>query len=305
MELRKAGALIETLPLRRLSEILVMERCAVSSALLRKCVRGGVPITFTLGSGYHIATLAPDSRHHHDLAYRQARRYYAMSETERLALASAFATVKIRNYLSLFRQRYEAGMAEFLAGLEGLIEAMQGADTVAAVRGYEGAAAKLIFKRLNQHIAIEAFRSPSRKRRNPDRLNSLLNFGYYLLFSRINAALRALGLNPYLGFLHDGRDDYESLVCDVQELFRARIDRLVLRLINLKVIQAGQFKETERGLRLLPEGAKAYVLHFERELAQREAAGELGLGEILHAQCLNLKLHLCDGQPLALYKWQV
>ncbi|MGH8568555.1 MAG: reverse transcriptase domain-containing protein, partial [Gammaproteobacteria bacterium] len=121
VELRKAGALIETLPLRRLSEILVMERCAVSSALLRKCVRGGVPITFTLGSGYHIATLAPDSRHHHDLAYRQSRRYYAMSETERLTLASALATVKIQNYLALFRQRYEVGTAEFLAGLEGLI----------------------------------------------------------------------------------------------------------------------------------------------------------------------------------------
>lgn len=33
--------------------------------------------------------------------------------------------------------------------------------------------------------------------------------GYCLLFSRLNTMVRAAGLNPYLGFLHDGADDYE------------------------------------------------------------------------------------------------
>ena len=217
VEIRKQGALLETLPLRRLSEILVMERAVFSSALIRKCARSGVPITLTLGSGYHIATLTPDSRHHHDVAFRQSRRYYAMSDTERLSIAREFSKAKVRNYISLFRQRYHAGLASFLAGLESLAEAMDGCDTVAALRGHEGIAARRIFKVWNGYAEAEAFRSASRRHEKPDRYNSLLNFGYYLLFSRINAALRALGLNPYLGFLHDGRDDHESLVCDIQE----------------------------------------------------------------------------------------
>ena len=80
---------------------------------------------------------------------------------------------------------------------------------------------------------------------------------------------------------------------------------MVLHVINLKVVQPDHFSEGTSGLRLLPDSAKAFVLHFERELAGREGARGLSLGEMLHAQCLNLKLHLCDGKPLALYRWEV
>jgi hypothetical protein len=71
-----------------------------------------------------------------------------------------------------------------------------------------------------------------------------------LLFSRINATVRTVGLNPYLGFLHSPQDNYESLVCDIEELFRARIDRFIIRLTNLKVVKRDDFVEAERGLYL-------------------------------------------------------
>lgn len=150
------------------------------------------------------------------------------------------------------------------------MQQMYQAGDVEQVRGLEGAAAKKIYQRLNNFIDDESFRILKRDRRSPDRMNALLNFGYYLLFSRINATVRAVGLNPYLGFLHSPQDNYESLVCDIEELFRARIDRLIIRLINLKVVTRDDFVEAERGLILKKDAVRKFIEQFEAEMEKKK-----------------------------------
>ena len=51
--------------------------------------------------------------------------------------------------------------------------------------------------KLNGFIDHKAFHLTKRERTKPDRINSLLNFGYDLLFSRINATVRAASLAPF------------------------------------------------------------------------------------------------------------
>lgn len=73
-------------------------------------------------------------------------------------------------------------------------------------------------------------------------------------------------MNPYLGFLHSPQDNYESLVCDIEELFRARIGRFIIRLINLKIVTRDDFVEAERGLYLKKDAAKKFIDQFEAEM---------------------------------------
>lgn len=110
----------------------------------------------------------------------------------------------------LFQQRFRNEQCLFINELEGVIQQMNQAGEVNQVRGLEGAAAKKIYQRLNNFIENDYFFLQKRDRRNPDRMNSLLNIGYYLLFSRINATVRAVGLNPYLGFFHRPPDKSED-----------------------------------------------------------------------------------------------
>ena len=130
-----------------------------------------------------------------------------------------------------------------------------------------------------------------------------MNFGYYMLFSRISATLRALGLNPYLGFLHESGERFETLTCDVQELFRAHVDRLNLRVVGQKVIRPEHFHETAHGLRMTGDAVRTYVLQFELEMARRPKSGGLCWSEAIYAQCRNVRYFFCERRDLTFYRF--
>jgi CRISPR-associated endonuclease Cas1/group II intron reverse transcriptase/maturase len=300
---RKSGRVLDTVPFRNISEILVMNKASFSTALLSKCVEERVPLTVTLNSGYYVTTIKPDSKDYYAVAFEHARRYAALSDTERLCIAKEFVSGKLRNYAALFRQRYERGSYLYLGELSRAAEAALEADSIDRLRGVEGAAARAVYRQLDQLIENPAFRLTSRQRRNPDRINSLLNYGHYLMFSRINATVRALGLNPYLGFLHAPEDSYESFVCDLQELFRARVDRFILRLINLHIITERDFEETERGCYMHGDAIRRFLLEFEAEMDKKVRGKELSLKESLYAQAVVFKRWATSDGSLSFYRW--
>lgn len=69
-----------------------------------------------------------------------------------------------------------------------------------------------------------------------DVANAMLNYGYGLLYGRIEGALIKAGIDPYVGVMH--RDDYNRpvLVYDVIELYRVWIDYVVFSLLCQNVI---------------------------------------------------------------------
>lgn len=300
----KDRVVVETIPLRRISEIMVMEKSVFSTALVRKCTDYNIPITITLNTGYYITTIKPDSKNYYDIAFEHAKRYYALTDTEYLCLAKEFASNKIKNYLPLFRQKYEPGLNVFIKELEITIQKIYEASDINVVRGLEGSTAKKIYEKLNNFIDHEAFHIRKRERQNPDRINSLLNFGYYLLFSKINACLRAIGLNPYLGFLHSPSDNYESLACDIQDLFRSRIDRFIIRLINLKVITKEDFSETPSGMYLKREAIKKFINQLEAEMERKNTKNELSLKESIYVQAMIIKKWVLENSSFTFYTWK-
>ena len=74
-----------------------------------------------------------------------------------------------------------------------------------------------------------------------DIVNALLNYGYGILYGRIEGALIKSGIDPYIGVLH--RDDYNRpvLVYDVIELYRIWVDYVVYSLVAQKVINSDYY----------------------------------------------------------------
>lgn len=301
LEIRHQGQPVVTIPLRRVSDIIVLDHANFSSGLVRKCSQHGVPLVFTMGSGHHVATLSAVSRRFYGIAERQALHYTNASATERLVLAKAFASQKIINYRPLLRSRYVRGTAKLLSELDAILDAIEMAPGVPEVRGHEGHAARLMFQTLNSFIKVPEFHFPKRLREKPDRMNSLFNFSYYLLFTRLNTLMRAVGLNPYLGFLHDGADDYETLVCDVQELFRSAVDRLLVSLVNLRIIAPGDFRETSQGMRLHPVAIRRLIERFEQML--HSDIGGLTLLRAMEAQVAALRNHVAEGKAMWYFRY--
>ena len=112
-----------------------------------------------------------------------------------------------------------------------LIEGEVISDVASSLRGWEGLASKVYFETLNLFLP-EAFRF-ERRSQHPamDIVNAFLNYGYGILYGKIEGDLIRVGVDPYIGVLH--RDDYNRpvLVYDVIELYRIWVDYVVYTLV--------------------------------------------------------------------------
>ncbi|MDD2297364.1 MAG: CRISPR-associated endonuclease Cas1, partial [Sphaerochaetaceae bacterium] len=109
-------------------------------------------------------------------------------------------------------------------------------DIAPTLRGWEGAASRVYFETLN-YFLTEDFRFKGRSQHPAlDIVNCLLNYGYGILYGKIEGALIKAGIDPYIGIFH--RDDYNRpvLVFDVIEQYRVWVDYVVVALAIQRVI---------------------------------------------------------------------
>jgi CRISPR-associated endonuclease Cas1 len=302
---RKNGELLERIPLRRVSEIIVLARATVSTALMHRCVSWAIPCTFARESGYGVATIDPDSKSYHARAYAHATAYHALSATDRLLVAKDIVAAKLDGLQSLVKQKHAEQGSRVVSLLERTQERARQASSENELRGLEGAATKRVYELLNEWVHDPAFHFYRRIHKRPDRINSLMNVGYFLLFTHIRASLCALGLNPYLGFLHSSADNYESLVCDLEEPFRARVLRTVIRVVNLRMIGEDDFVDTPRGMRLTGAAYRTFVREYERDMARPSGEHGLTLRDAIHIQTLMCKRWVEGKGVFRVYRWEV
>jgi len=119
------------------------------------------------------------------------------------------------------------------------VNALEGevvADIAPILRGWEGQASKIYFSTLNLALPQD-FRFKERSQRPAmDVVNAFLNYGYGILYGKIEGALIKAGIDPYIGVLH--RDDYNRpvMVYDVIELYRVWVDYVVYTLVAQNTI---------------------------------------------------------------------
>ncbi len=130
------------------------------------------------------------------------------------------------------------------------IESLKGevvSDIAATLRGWEGVATKIYFEMISA-LMPEKYRFESRSQHPAtDVFNCLLNYGYGILYGKIEGALIKAGIDPYVGVFH--RDDYNRpvLVFDVIELFRVWVDYVVVNLCMQQAITEECYSIKEDG----------------------------------------------------------
>lgn len=172
----------------------------------------------------------------------------------------------------LNRRRKVEGLPTQIARLDLYLRNIQQANALDELRGYEGAAAKLYFNALGQLITNPGFQLTHRTRRPPkDPVNSLLSFGYTLLFNNVMSLILAEGLNPYLGNLHRSERKDPHLAFDLTEEFRAPVvESLVMTVINKKILRPTDFTypTAEGGIYLEEPARRVFLKHFEDRISE-------------------------------------
>jgi len=172
-----------------------------------------------------------------------------------------------------------------IAGINGEIVS----DIAATLRGWEGVASSIYFETINLFLPQDLRFANRSQHPATDVVNAMLNYGYGLLYARIEGALIKTGIDPYIGVMH--RDDYNRpvLVYDVIELYRVWVDFVVITLVAQKVVTDeyysvkpdGSYWLEALGRRVLIQSFNDY---FEEVITQKGTTRSRGHQIFLYAQ---------------------
>lgn len=161
-------------------------------------------------------------------------------------------------------------LARAAARLAAMAERLAEMETLDQVRGCEGRASALYFEVFGRLIKNPDFTFEGRNRRPPlDPVNALLSLGYTLLANAVETAVQIVGLDPYLGALHEIAYGRPSLVCDLMEEYRSVVvDPMVVACINQRSFGLEDFEPAEDGgpVRFRRQAMRWFVELFERRL---------------------------------------
>lgn len=245
LHIEQDGAVLRSLQTHELSELRVYGGADLSAAARNLLLREGVDVVFLTADGRYRGRLvgfeSPQG------ARRLAQLRFVCDESRRLGFARAIVIGKIANQRALLLRRQETLRADAVADALGALRAMaRRADEVHdldALRGVEGMAAARYFGVFDRVIRNPNFTWSGRTRYPPkDPVNAALSFGYALLLGRVEAAVRAAGLEVCCGLLHEAGRGAPALALDLMEELRPAIDGVVLTLVNLRQLGPDDFR---------------------------------------------------------------
>jgi CRISPR-associated protein Cas1 len=249
LKVTQKGETLAQAPLLHLDAVLVSSRgVSVSADALEACCAYGIPVFFIDSRGEPYASVYSAGLVGTTITRREQLKAYEDDRGVQAALAivegkieNQAATLK---YLAKSRKesdpaRYEqlhrnaAEVRDVLSELDILKEY----PCVEALRNIlmaqEAVAGKRYWEAARQVIPLEYGWTERTGRGAVDPVNSLLNYGYGILYGQVERAIVLAGLDPYAGFIHADRPGKPSLVLDLIEEFRqVAIDRVVFGLVN-------------------------------------------------------------------------
>ncbi|RME25629.1 MAG: CRISPR-associated endonuclease Cas1 [Deltaproteobacteria bacterium] len=250
------------------SRVAILGNVSVTTPLLQTLARRDIPVSFHTSGGWHVGTFVPNWGHNVQTRIAQHR---AAADPERaLALARAFIESKIRNGRVILRRNGEPG-ADRLQRLKELADEARDAESLDSLRGVEGVAARVYFEALPTMIRTELrdrFEFSGRNRRPPkDPVNALLSFAYACLARELTVTCMSIGMDAYVGFLHQPRPGRAALALDLMEELRPVVaDSVVIGAINNGEVQPDDFIERHTGVALTDAGRRRFIQAFERRM---------------------------------------
>ena len=258
------------IPLIGLEGIVSFSYRGASPALMGECAKRNISLCFLTPNGRFLARSV--GAENGNVLLRRTQYRMADDLKSSCIIARNMVAGKIYNQRQVLERclrdhslRVDSNRLQVVSqGLKEVLPTLEHNESLDSLRGLEGEAAARYYHVFDEMILSQKadFMFTGRNRRPPlDNVNALLSFAYALLANDCAAALESVGLDSYVGFLHRDRPGRASLALDLQEELRAPMaDRLVLTLINNRMIRDKDFDRQEDGAVLLSvQGRKSFL----------------------------------------------
>lgn len=227
-----------------LSQIVVTGNgVSLSSNIIGFCLNRKIPIDFFDNQGVHLGSVV-SARSMQNAQWKQQA---MASMTIRNTIALKIIEGKIKNQHSLLKyyHKYHKGhyplLVDKMAAMDVQVAQFKtwksgnkNDDFLQKLTGHESQVAIRYWDYVRELLSDDNVDFAKREHRGAtDLMNSMLNYGYAILYVRAWQALLAAGLNPFEGLIHTRNEGKPALVYDFVELFRSQVvDRTVISLIQ-------------------------------------------------------------------------
>ncbi len=249
--------------IRRLKKIVILRPSSISTHAVKLALEHDVDIVYLGAFGKPVGRIF--SSDPHGLATtRRAQLETSTNTRQAMTLATAFVSGKCKNqitYLRYLMAKYAADFEKEVTQAEAVHRSLAltppDSRTREQLLGIEGFIADVYWKCIGR-----LYKFPGRIPQGRDKFNSVINYGYGILYNEIERACLYVGLDPWLGLYHSERYGKPALVLDLIEEFRVPVvdSALIPLLIEKKLGKQSDFEKEGKDIyRLSPEG-KAKVV---------------------------------------------
>lgn len=240
-----------------LSQIVITgQGVSLSSNIISFCLNRRIPIDFFDNQGTHLGSIVNSKYMQNTLWSKQAGADILKKNTIALAIIEG----KIKNqhallkYFNKYHKSHYPQLQPKMEMTEKVIEDFKAwkklakltdEDFLQKLIGHEAQVAISYWDYIRELFSDDNVKYEQREHKGAtDLVNSMLNYGYAILYVRIWQALLAAKLNPFESLIHVRQEGKPTLVYDFVEIFRSQVvDRIVISLI-----QKGQDLEVRNGL---------------------------------------------------------
>lgn len=227
---------------------------------------------------------------------RRAQFRAADDPARALSIARSIIAGKLRNCRGLLLRAMREGMLDDEGEATHLLELSkqaQAATSIERARGLEGEGAATYFAAFGRLVGGNGFSFTRRVRRPPtDPVNAMLSFGYALLATAAGTAVRAVGFDAHVGYLHQERYGRESLSLDLVEEFRPIIvDALVVAMLHRRMVTPADFEQDATACRMTAGTRRLFIGQFARKL-ETEIVHPVLQQRVTHRRAIELQARL-------------
>ena len=256
-----------TIPLNLVDRVLLAGYPQLSGAVMQQLLMAHVPVIMLSEDGRYLGEI-----HYTPGGNSERRRLQALCASESdLRPAKALLAAKLYNQKRVL-QRLAAnrkGTCPECDELTLLAREVRSQESLDALKGVEGLAARRYFNALGRFIPGWCGFSGRTRRPAKDPANALLSYGYAVMAGEMENLIRLHALDPCFGFLHCGQYDKPVLALDLMEPFRpAFCDVLALTLLTRRCLRPEHFhREANGACRLTRPGREIFLRAWERKRA--------------------------------------
>lgn len=275
---KKQGLTLFRAPVSTIKHITIMsDGVLLSSNLLNYTLENKIPVDIFSSHGEHLGTFLNASS-------MQCRLWEVQALTDKIRrniLASEIIEGKVTNQLNLvkyYNKYHKSRNREYDIYLEALEvqvkkckafidkKLFEKEDFIEDLMGHEAQVAIRYWDYIRFLLSDDGIQFEGRVQQGAnDLVNSMLNYGYAILYARVCQALLSAQLNPYDSVIHARQSGKPTFSYDFIELFRTQaVDRVVI-----SMLQKGEHAEVKDGL-LTEETKKLLIRNLTERMYKRE-----------------------------------